>query len=126
VLAPSGVEETLAGTLYFPAGRVAQINVSFHLPFRSSLELVGETGSLALNWPFHCDNPAATLILRQGDQSESITVAPAERYLLEIEDLHDAILEGREPLITAADTRGNIETILALLASARAKSSAAL
>ncbi len=121
VLSPSDVDETLVGTLYFPGQRVAQIDVSFRMPFRSVAEIVGESGSLVLSHPFHCDNPEATLVLRQGDESESVATAQAERYLLEIEDLHDAILTGRPPLVTPAETRGHIETILDLYQSARAR-----
>ena len=121
VLAPSGVDETLVGTLYFPGQRVAQFDCSFRLPFRSVAEIVGESGSLVLTHPFHSDNPEAALLLRHGDQTDKVAVPQAERYLLEIEDMHDAILTGREPLITPADTRGHIETILDLYQSAKTK-----
>jgi D-xylose 1-dehydrogenase (NADP+, D-xylono-1,5-lactone-forming) len=121
VLGPSGVDETVAASLYFPAQRVAQIDVSFRMPFRCLAEIVGESGSLVLSHPFHSDNPEATLMLRQGDERESVPTPQAERYLLEIEDLHDAILTGRSPLVTAAETRGHIETILDIYQSAQAK-----
>ena len=121
VLAPSGVDETLVGTLYFPNQRVAHIDVSFRMPFRSVAEIVGESGSLVLSHPFHADNPEATLTLRQGDETEVVPTPPAERYLLEIEDMHAAILEGRPPLITPAETRGHIQTIVDLYQSAQAK-----
>jgi predicted dehydrogenase len=121
VLSPSGVDETMIGTLYFPGQRVAQIDCSFRMPYRSLAEIVGESGSLVLSHPFHSDNPEATLVLRQGDESETVLVPQAERYLLEIEDLHDAILTGREPLVTPAETRGHIETILDLYQSAQTK-----
>jgi len=121
VLSPSGVDETFAGTLYFPGQRVAQINVSFRMPFRSVVEVVGDAGSLVLTHPFHSDNPEAQLILTQGDKPQVVPTPAAERYLLEIEDMHDAILENRPPLVTPAETRGHIETLVALYASAAAK-----
>jgi len=121
VLSPSGVDETFAGTLYFPGQRVAQINVSFRMPFRSVVEVVGDAGSLVLTHPFHSDNPEAQLILTQGDKPQVVPTPAAERYLLEIEDMHDAILNHRPPLVTPAETRGHIETLVALYASAAAK-----
>jgi xylose dehydrogenase (NAD/NADP) len=119
VLAPSGVDETLIGTLYFSNQRVAQIDCSFRMPYRTQAEIVGDTGTIFLNRPFHCDDPEAVLTLRQGDHHENIVTPNPERYGLEIEDMHDAILTGRPPLITPADTRGHIETILALYQAAR-------
>jgi xylose dehydrogenase (NAD/NADP) len=119
VLSPSGVDETFVGTLYFPGQRVAQIDCSFRMPYRTYAEVVGDEGTLVLNCPFHADAPEATLVVRRGDHEERVKTAEAERYLLEIEDMHNAILTGRPPLITPADTRGHIETILALYQSAR-------
>jgi len=121
VLSPSGVDDTTVATLYFPGQRVAQLDCSFRMPFRTMAEIVGESGSLVLSHPFHSDNPAATLLLRQGDASEAVVTPPAERYLLEIEDMHDAILTGRPPLIAPAETRGHIETIVGLRQSAQAQ-----
>jgi predicted dehydrogenase len=61
------------------------------------------------------------LILTQGDKPQVVQTPAAERYLLEIEDMHDAILNHRPPLVTPAETRGHIETLVALYASAAAK-----
>ena len=120
-LVPTGVDETMVGTLYFPNQRIAQIDCSFRMPFRSTAEIVGDGGRLVLTHPFHSDNPEAQLILYQGDKPEVVATPAAERYLLEIDDLHEAILNNRPPLVTAAETRGHIETILALYESARAR-----
>lgn len=121
VLSPSGVDETFVGTLFFSEQRVAQIDCSFRMPYRTYAEVVGESGAVVLNRPFHADADDAVLLLRQGEQEERIQTANPERYLLEIEDMHDAIFSDRPPLITPADTRGHIETILALYQSAQAR-----
>jgi D-xylose 1-dehydrogenase (NADP+, D-xylono-1,5-lactone-forming) len=118
--APNGVDLTLVGTLYYGSDRVVQIDSSFEMPYRGFAEVVGEQGVLTFNSPFHADQPNAVLSLHRGDQTEVIEVANPERYWLEIEDMHDAILSGEPPLITPADTRGHIETILQLYESARA------
>ena len=118
-LSPSGVDNTLVGTLYYGDGCIAQIDSSFEMPYRGFAEVVGEKGVLSFNQPFHADQPASRLTLRVGDQSEAIELANPERYWLEIEDIHDAILSGDPPLITPAETRGHVETILQLYESAR-------
>jgi predicted dehydrogenase len=119
VTSPSGVDETLVGTLFFSGQRVAQIDCSFRMPYRTFAEVVGESGSIILTRPFHADADDARLLLRQGDTSEPVIAAVGERYLLEIEDMHDCILTGKSPLVTPAETRGHIETILALYESAK-------
>jgi xylose dehydrogenase (NAD/NADP) len=116
---PSGVDKTLVGTLYYDGDCVAQIDCSFEMPYRGFAEIVGEQGVLTFNQPFHADQPASSLTLRRGDQTEVIELANPERYWLEIEDMHDAILSGGPPLITPAETHGHIETILQLYAAAR-------
>jgi predicted dehydrogenase len=115
---PSGVDETFVASLYFPEERVAQFDCSLRLPFRSVAEVVCDGGTLTLIKPFQCDNPDARLVLRRGDQEETVELANPNRYWLEIEDVHDAILTGQPPLITPGEIRGNVETILELFAAA--------
>jgi predicted dehydrogenase len=121
-LSPSGVDETFAGTLFFPGERVAQFDCSFRMPYRTYAEVVGDEGVLTLNRPFQPDAPESTLVVRRGDQEETFDLENPGRYRLEIEDLHDAVLLGRPPRITPAETRGHVETLLALYAAARANS----
>jgi xylose dehydrogenase (NAD/NADP) len=118
-LSASGVDQTLVGTLHYGNDCIAQIDSSFEMPYRGFAEVVGETGVITFNQPFHADQPASVLTLRQGDDTQVIELANPERYWLEIEDLHDAILTGEPPLITPAETRGHIETILQLYEAAR-------
>jgi predicted dehydrogenase len=42
-----------------------------------------------------------------------------ELYLGEVEDMANAILEGKRPRVTLADSRANVATIVALLQSAQ-------
>jgi predicted dehydrogenase len=121
-LAPSGVDETFVGTLFFPGERVAQFDCSFRMPFRTYAEVVGDEGVITLNRPFQPDAPESKLVVRRGDKEEVLELENPGRYWLEIEDLHDVILSGRPPRITPAETRGHVETLLALYAAARANS----
>lgn len=118
VSTPHGVDATLAGTLYFPGERVAQIDCSFAMPYRTHAEVVGSQGVLTLTRPFQPDFPEAKMLLQRGDQTEEIELENPGRYWLEVEDMHDAILNGTPPRITPAETRGHVETILDLYRAA--------
>jgi predicted dehydrogenase len=124
VLSASGVDATFAGTLYFPEQRIAQFDCSYAMPFRTSAEVVGDRGLVRLNRPFRPDAPESTLVLCQGEREQVIELANPGRYWLEIEDMHDAILTGHPPLITPAETRGHVETLLQLYEAARGKPAA--
>jgi predicted dehydrogenase len=114
------VETTFAGMLYYGTDLAANVDSSFELPYRAVAEVVGEQGILTLDSPFHISRPNSVLTLRRGDEAEVIEVDNPDAYWLEIEDIHDAILTGEAPLITPAETRGHIETILQLYAAAQA------
>jgi hypothetical protein len=103
---------------------VAQFDSSFQLPFRSQAEVIGSKGSLRLARPFQPSQPEASLILRKDDQEQVIELPNPGMYWLEIEDLHDAILTGAGPRITAAETRGHIETLVQLQEAASLKPAA--
>ena len=49
-----------------------------------------------------------------------------ELYLGEVEDMADAIIQGKAPRISLEDSRANVATIVALLESARTGTAASL
>ena len=53
------------------------------------------------------------------DAVEIIKIDGESLYHGEIEDMADAVLLGKLPRVSLADSRGNVATITALLASAR-------
>lgn len=116
--APSGVDATLVGALYFSKGCAAQFDCSFVMPYRTGAEIVGREGIITLNRPFRPDAPDSTLTLQRGDKTETAALDNPNKYLLEVEDMHTAIETGRAPLISPAETRGVMETILALYRAA--------
>lgn len=116
--APTGVDATLVGALYFADGRAAQFDCSFAMPFRTGAEVVGSQGVIALNRPFQPDAPDSVFTLQRGGNTETAALDNPNRYWLEVEDLHTAIETGRAPLISPAETRGVVETILALYSAA--------
>ena len=90
VLGPSGIDETFAGQLVFPGGVLAQIDAGFRSPFRAELEIAGTTGTIRVRHPWK-PAPDQPILLTRGEETESVAVAECDRYLLEIEDLAEAV-----------------------------------
>ena len=118
VVGPTGVDETFAGQLVFPGDVLAQVDAGFRSPFRAEFEIAGTSGVLRVRQPWK-PRQDLPLLLQRGNETETIPVAPADRYRLEIEDLAEAITTGRSPRVTLAESRGNVRTMVALLQSAR-------
>jgi len=116
--AAGGVDMTFAGQLRFPAGTLLHFDSGFRAHFRTGIEIVGSEGVLTIPNPFK-PGPRETLQLRHGDEVRAIEVGGGALYSGELEDMADAILLGRPPRVTLADSRGNLQAILALYRSAR-------
>ena len=116
---PTGIDDTFVGQLRFPGEVFAQFDASFRSPYRTFMELVGGEGSLRVPLPFQGDKDSV-IQLFQGEKSEIFPTPGADRYLLEIEDMADAVLQGKPPRVSLADSRHNVAAIVALLQSARA------
>jgi len=82
------------------------------------VEILGSEASLKILSPF---KPGVNekLLLTRGDQTETIKVKGQELYIGEVEDMTDAILFGKDSLVSLDDSRANVAVILALLESAR-------
>jgi len=122
---PAGSDETFVGQMRFPGEVFAQFESSFVASFHTFMQIIGSEGRLEIPLPF---KPGYNnqIYLTRGEQTESIEIAGQELYLGEVEDLCDAILEGKPPRISLAESRGNIATILALLESAQSNRPIAL
>lgn len=118
VTGATGIDETFSGQMRFPDGELAQFDCGFRAPYRSSVEVVGSERSLRISNPFK-PNEREQLVLDDGGKVEVLQVNGPELYIGEVEDMADAVLEGKTPRVTLADSRGNVAAILALLESAR-------
>jgi xylose dehydrogenase (NAD/NADP) len=118
VTGPSGVDLTVAGQLRFPSGAMLQFDSSFDAVFRVQIEVVGSEASLLIRQPFK-PGLRETLILSRGEKSKTVRMPGQELYLGEVEDMADAILQGRPSRVSLADTWGNTAALVALLESAR-------
>ncbi|MGQ9816120.1 MAG: Gfo/Idh/MocA family protein [Candidatus Roseilinea sp.] len=113
----TGVDETFAGILRFPNNIYAQIDSSFRATFRTHVEIVGSEGVISVPHPFKPGREEHIIIAR-GDTSERVAVEGMELYLGEVEDMADAVLLGKPPRISLADSRANVAALVALLESA--------
>jgi predicted dehydrogenase len=118
-IGPTGVDVCFAATLAFGDDRLAHFDCGFVLPSRAELEVVGEEATLFVADPFHIRTPG--IELRRGPDTERIAVERANSYLLELENVSDAI-RGEAPLrLGREDALGQARAIEALYRSASAE-----
>lgn len=118
VAGPTGVDLAFVGQMRFPEDVLAQFDSGFRSTLRMVMEFVGDQGRITLTNAFKPD-ANSQLYLRRGDAMETLHFPDQELYLGEVEDMADAILLGKKPRVSLADSRGNIATIQALLRSAQ-------
>jgi predicted dehydrogenase len=114
---PTGVDLLFAGQLRFPGEVLAQFDCAFSVPFRSAMEFIGSSSRLVVDDPYK-PGRLGSLELWRGDKMELVDVEGQELYQGEVEDMADAILNGKPPRISLADSRGNAVTLVALYQSA--------
>ena len=112
-----GVDVVFTGAMQFPGGELAVFDCGFVMAARDELEVVGETGSLFLDDPWHCRTPI--IELRTEDGVKRIEVPGADSYMLEAENLSAAIRGQAEPLLGRQDAVGQAQTIEALYEAAQ-------
>jgi xylose dehydrogenase (NAD/NADP) len=114
----TGIDDSFIAHIRFPGDVFACFDCSIKIPFRVFMEIVGDEASLRISRPF---NPGRieTLELTHSRETETITVQGTPPYLSEVEDIADAILTKKLPVISLADSRANVAAILALFESAQ-------
>ena len=117
VTGETGIDETFVGQMRFGGDVLAQFDSSFTIPFHSFMEIVGSEGTLNIPRPF---KPGVNekIYLTRGEKTETITVKGQELYIGEVEDMADAILLGKDSLVSLDDSRANVAVISAFLESA--------
>ena len=116
--AGSGVDESFFGQLHFSNDVYAQFDCGFRTPQRTHLELVGDKGSITIKVPF-TPRLNEEIIVTNGDEKRVITTPGEDLYRGEVENMADAILDGKAIRMSLADSRNNVATIQALLYSAQ-------
>jgi predicted dehydrogenase len=112
-----GVDLLLSALMKYPSGMVAALHCGFNAQKRVGAEIVGTEGVLEIADTFF--DPAGALVLTRGEVRTEIVVAQSDRYRSEIEDFSGAILEGRAPAFSLAETLRNAEVLDRLLAASR-------
>jgi len=117
----TGVDETFSGLLSYSGGRSAVISGSFEMPRISEIEIHGTMGSLYLNRPFTGieDREREVIFTPVDGKPEKLRVPKMDSYQAEVEDMHDAIMLGKPPLISLEETRNHVRTACAMYESAR-------
>lgn len=132
-----GVDLTFMGQLRFPGGEFAQFGCSFEASPHTELEMLGTEGRINMNLPWR-NRPGETGLVhltRKGVASKGATFGdnvadyvtetftyegtPNDAYLSEVESMAASILDGAPAVVSLADSRGNIEAVVALHESAR-------
>ncbi len=114
----NGVDESFFGQLRFPNNVYAQFDCGFRTPGRTHMELVGDKGNIIIKVPF-TPKLNEEITLTNGDEKRVITIPGEDLYLGEVENMADAILNGKAPRMSMADSRNNVAAIQALLRSAQ-------
>ncbi|NJM08497.1 Gfo/Idh/MocA family oxidoreductase, partial [Candidatus Gracilibacteria bacterium] len=126
--AASGVDETLAATIEYPNGTIAQIACSLAVSRHHYLQIAGSNGLIELDQPFTLlPDRASAIRIQRGttDQhNEMLHVDSVDHFRLEAEGFAALIAAGHQddgnlPSMPLVETLDNAATITALLASAR-------
>jgi predicted dehydrogenase len=130
-----GVDLSFAGHLRFLSGACAQFFSSFQAAPYAAVEILGSAGRIELDLPYLNRVGVSSLVRISrtggsrakgtfGDSPASVdeelhTYENVNAYQHEIEAIVASILDGTEPVVPLADSRGNVATLEALNASAR-------
>jgi predicted dehydrogenase len=119
VTSKTGIDETFIAQMRFPGDIYAQFDCSFAVPFRATMEILGTKGRLAIPTPFKPGEKEHIYLTHPHDVTDTITIKGQALYLGEVEDMADAVLLGKSPRVSLADSRANVAAIQALFESAR-------
>jgi xylose dehydrogenase (NAD/NADP) len=116
----TGVDVAMRGQLHFNDGVVAQISSGFRTPFREGAFIVGDAGILHIPEPWKPGLRGAdsvmTLTHRDGTVEEIVTPA-IDPYLCEVQAMEACILDRAAPVISLAQSREFLRSVLALYKS---------
>ncbi len=109
----NGVDMRFSAILKYENGIIADISCGFDSHFNQLSQITGTEGSILIPDTFH-DNQGK-ITIKTSRFTKEIDVEACERYLLEIEDFADSIIENRDPLLGLDESLRNINIIEQLL-----------
>lgn len=122
IVGESGVDVAMRAQLSFANGLIAQISSGFRTPFREGAHIVGDQAMLYLEQPWkpglEGEASHSTLTTVEG-KSTTITTPAIDPYLCEVHAMEAALLDGAEPVISLAQSRNFLRSVLAIYESAK-------
>ncbi|HAJ35932.1 MAG TPA: gfo/Idh/MocA family oxidoreductase [Chloroflexi bacterium] len=118
----SGVDVSMSAQLRFASGAVAQISTGFRTPFREAVYLVGERGILHIPEPWKPGLTGRDSVMTLTDldeRTEQIITPAVNPYLCEVQAMEACVLDGAAPVVSLADSRTFLQSMLAIHQSAR-------
>ncbi len=109
----NGVDLRFSAVLKYENGVIADISCGFDGFINQLSQITGTEGTILI--PDTFSDCEGKIILKTNDFSKEIEVEPCDRYVLEVEDFADSILEGREPSLSMDESLRNISIIEKLL-----------
>lgn len=107
------VEESLAATLRFPGGRLAQFTISYGAASADTLRLVGTKGDLCLDSAYDYAEPAE-LCLTVGGRTKEKSYKRHDQFAAEIEHFSQCIRTGEPPEPSGREGLADLRVIEAL------------
>jgi xylose dehydrogenase (NAD/NADP) len=130
-----GVDLSFAGQMRFSSGALTQFFSSFQAAPQAEMEIIGSAGRIHLDLPYlnKVGVSSHVRIWRSGVSravgtfgdgvshfdEEAITYENVQAYGDEIEAMAACVLDGADPVVPLAESRGNVAVLQALCTSAR-------
>jgi D-xylose 1-dehydrogenase (NADP+, D-xylono-1,5-lactone-forming) len=134
VLGDGGSDLSFSGQMRFACGALTQFFSSFQSVPQASADLIGSSGTIHLDLPYvnKVGVTSRVRICRVGEnrslgtfgdasaqlEEEILTYENVNGYQHEVESMVACVLDGAEPVVYLADSRGNVATLGALCTSA--------
>jgi D-xylose 1-dehydrogenase (NADP+, D-xylono-1,5-lactone-forming) len=117
MIGPTGVDLLFAGQMRFPGDVIAQFSCSFITPFTAEMEIIGSEGKILIPEPFK-PGVNTRIIITHDEEKHLIRIKGEALYGGELRDIENAVLHGKQPLVSLEDSRDNIAALEALYLSA--------
>lgn len=116
----SNIDDRFTGMMRFPSGVIATVHCGFRSAYRTWIELSGQDGVMRIQNPYKPGSREDIELHRQDVTRKVAVEGSLELFVREIADFVATVQEGRPPVITLEESRGNAAALQALYESARA------
>ncbi|MCX7920861.1 MAG: Gfo/Idh/MocA family oxidoreductase [Clostridia bacterium] len=103
------IDIDFSAVLKYENGVLCTISSSFKEFYRPFSQIIGTKGLIEVPFTFQGYGGAVTVV--KDSEKKEIEVQECDRYILEIEDFADAIINNRQPMVSLEDTLRNMKVI---------------